>query len=136
MTNYSLQEPKNVVFVVDDDPMFMAMLREHLTEQNTDFEIHSFDSGEKCLEKLDLNPQIVVLDYLLDSVNQEAANGLEILKEIKAKDEDIHVIILSGQGRFGLAAQTLMKGAYDYVIKEQDAFEKINQMIQRILEEE
>jgi len=136
MTNYSLQEPKTVVFVVDDDPMFLAMLREHLTEQNTDFEIHSFDSGEKCLEKLDLNPQIVVLDYLLDSVNQEAANGLEILKEIKAKDEDIHVIILSGQGRFGLAAQTLMKGAYDYVIKEQDAFEKINQMIQRILEEE
>jgi len=136
MTNYSLQEPKTVVFVVDDDPMFLAMLREHLTEQNTDFEIHSFDSGEKCLEKLDLNPQIVVLDYLLDSVNQKAANGLEILKEIKAKDEDIHVIILSGQGRFGLAAQTLMKGAYDYVIKEQDAFEKINQMIQRILEEE
>ncbi len=136
MTNYSIQEPKTVIFVVDDDPMFLMMLREHLREQNTDFDVHAFDSGEKCLEKLDLDPQVIVLDYLLDATNQGAANGLEILQEIKAKDEDIQVIILSGQGRFGLAAQTLMKGAYDYVIKDQDAFEKINQMIQHILENE
>ena len=45
------------------------------------------------------------------------------------------VIMLSAQHRYGVAAQTLIEGAYYYIIKDDDAFEKVNDMVNELLEE-
>ena len=78
---------------------------------------------------LDEEPDAVVLDYYLNSKEKDAANGIDILKEIKKRNKAIPVIILSSQESYGTAAQTIRYGAVHYVIKSQDAFEEIFRLI-------
>jgi two-component system, OmpR family, response regulator len=117
------------IFIVDDEPLLSEMLTDYLKEQYEDFNIKSFPTGEACLQSLDEQPDIVVLDYYLNSKEKDAANGIDILKEIKKQNAGIPVIMLSSQKSYGTASQTIMYGAMHYVIKGQDAFEEIFQLI-------
>jgi two-component system OmpR family response regulator len=70
------------IFVVDDDEMLSMALEDYL-ERNSDHEVHLFNTGEECLEHLTEQPDIIILDYNLNSVKKDAANGLVILDAIK-----------------------------------------------------
>jgi DNA-binding NarL/FixJ family response regulator len=117
------------IFIVDDEPLLSEMLNDYLKEQYADFNIRSFPTGEACLQRLDEKPDIVVLDYYLNSKEKDAANGIDILKEIKKQSKAVPVIILSSQESYGTAAQTIRYGAVHYVIKDQNAFKEIFQLI-------
>ena len=99
------------VFIVDDEPLLSEMLADYLKEQDNGFNIQSFPTGEACLQSLHLLPNIV------------------ILKEIKKRNKTLPVIMLSSQKSYATATKTIMYGAVHYVIKGQDAFEEIYQLI-------
>ena len=117
------------IFIVDDEPLLSEMLSDYLKDKNAAFNIKSFPTGEACLQSLDEQPHAVVLDYHLNSKEKDAANGIDILKEIKMQNKALPVIMLSSQESYGTAAQTIRYGAVHYVIKSQDAFEEIFQLI-------
>ena len=71
------------------------------------------------------NPDVVILDYYLNTVQKDAADGMEILQDIKKQNRNTQIIMLSSQESYAKAAQTLAKGAVQYVIKDEKAFEKI-----------
>jgi DNA-binding NarL/FixJ family response regulator len=104
------------------------MLNDYLTS-NTHHKITQFTTGEDCLEQLSAKPDVVILDFELNTVVRDAKNGLQILEIIKKYYPEIHVIMLSSQERYGIAMQTMAKGAEQYVIKGEEAFEKVTQMI-------
>lgn len=113
------------IFIVDDNEMFNSMLNAHLSE-NPAYKVSAFGTGEECLKNLYQNPDVIILDYNLNDIYKEAANGLEILEEIKKHNNPVHVIMLSSQKRYGVAAQTISKGAEQYVIKDDNAFKNID----------
>jgi DNA-binding response OmpR family regulator len=117
------------IFIVDDEPLLSEMLTDYLNDRDAGFNIQSFPTGEACLQSLDEQPDAVVLDYHLNSKEKGAANGIDILKEIKKRNTALPVIMLSSQDSYGTAAQTIMYGAVHYVIKGHDAFEEIYQLI-------
>ena len=117
------------IFIVDDEPLLSEMLTDYLKREYEGFNIVSFATGEACLRRLYEQPDAVVLDYYLNSKEKDAANGIDILKEIKKQNKAIPVIMLSSQESYGTTAQTIMYGAVHYVIKGQDAFEEIFQLI-------
>ena len=119
------------IFVVDDDEMFSEMVKDHL-EKNPENKVKVFHTGEECLKNLFQNPDIVVLDYYLNDVSKGSADGLEILTEIKKHNEFIHVIMLSSQESYGIALQTISKGAEQYVIKDKNAFKKLDEIIEEL----
>lgn len=119
------------VFIVDDENMSRTMLNDYLTS-NTDHKITQFATGEDCLEQLSSKPDVVILDFELSTIVRDAKNGLQILEIIKKHYPEIHVIMLSSQERYGIAMQTIAKGAEQYVIKGEEAFEKVTQMINDI----
>ncbi len=53
------------LFLVDDDIVFLKLLEIELL-QHADFEIETFVTGELCIENLSHNPDVIILDYLLD----------------------------------------------------------------------
>jgi DNA-binding NarL/FixJ family response regulator len=116
------------IFIVDDDEMMSTALQDYLT-RSVKHQITVFHTGEDCLMHLSEQPEVIILDYYLDSKNKDAANGIEILKEIKKQVPQTAVIMLSSQERYGLAMQTIQKGAEQYVIKDEKSFEKIAQMV-------
>lgn len=112
------------IFVVDDDDMMAMALEDYLT-RNTLHEIHIFTTGEECIKNLRLQPDIIILDYNLNSVQKEAANGMKILEAIKKLNRDIPVILFSSQDAYSVALQSINRGATQYVIKDEHAFENI-----------
>ena len=123
-----MDNSKKSVFVVDDDNMYATMLADHLEEQGK-YTVRTFATGEDCLNNLDDGPDYIILDYYLDSEVPGAKNGLEILKEIKKADEDVRVIMLSSQEHYGVALQTIAKGAIYYVIKDLQSFKEIDKVL-------
>lgn len=113
------------IFIIDDDEMFRSMLRDHLT-MNPLFNIQTFETGEDAIKNITQNPDVVILDFQLNSMSPKAADGLAILQQIKKMDENISVIMLSSQNHYGKALQTIQKGALEYVIKDNSAFKKLN----------
>ena len=80
-------------------------------------ELSTFSTGELSLQGLINEPDLVVLDYHLDSVNPTAMNGLQVLKKLKLRFPFVPVIFLSGQEKAELAYNTIKYGAWDYILK-------------------
>lgn len=120
-------KPKTI-FIVDDDEVHSSLMEDYLMSK-TQHKILKFSTGEACLKELHIEPTVIILDYYLNNVNKDAANGIEILKSIKKNYPKIHVIMLSAQERYGVAMQTIKKGAEQYVIKDETSFDKILMMI-------
>ena len=93
-----MNEKKILIFLVDDDALFLKSIEIEFG-QNTQSAIETFSTGELCLNRLSENPDIIILDYHLNSINKNAINGLETLDRIKIAQSSIPVImlILSGQ---------------------------------------
>lgn len=124
---------KRYLFLVDDEPIQNEMLKDYLNERFI-YEIKIFDNGEEALKNMHLNPEIIVLDYYLNSNNPNARNGVEIIKEIKDKHPDTQIIALSGQDKIEVAIDTIKYGAYDYVVKGESAFSRIENIINNLSE--
>ena len=116
------------IFIVDDDVMLTESLSDYLT-RTVAHKVSVFPTGEDCLKHLDESPDIVILDYFLNTVQEDAANGMEVLQAIKKNYPTIHVIMLSSQEHYAVAMQTIQKGAEQYVVKDKDAFKKIADML-------
>ncbi len=112
------------IFIVDDDEMLTEALSDFLT-RNVNHDISIFHTGEELLKHIFEKPDVIILDYYLNSVNKDAANGLEILDAIHEHMDNIRVIMLSSQESYVTATQTIQKGAMQYIIKDEDAFQKI-----------
>jgi two-component system OmpR family response regulator len=120
------------VFLVDDDKMYLKAAQTQLQQQKK-VNIKTFASGEECLKNIHLNPNIVFLDYSLDSEDANAKNGIQILKKIKSINENINVVMLSGQSKLEVAVEAMKNGAYDYVMKNEDAHLRIQNIIANLL---
>lgn len=122
---------KKKLFLVDDDNMFLTMLSDHLEALDL-YDISAFGTGEACLDQLGQRPDVIVLDYYLDSAIPGSLNGMEILKRIKSADPDQKVVMLSSQEHYGVALQTIAKGALYYVIKDNQSFGEIEKLLGEI----
>jgi DNA-binding NtrC family response regulator len=119
------------LFIVDDNITLLTALELYLKNRfGAGLAISTFVDGETCLEKVDKETHIVILDYFL-----EGKNGLEVLKSIKAINPKTEVIMLTGNENIALAIESFQAGAKGYVIKGQGSWWKLTQMINRIITE-
>jgi len=122
-----------LIFLVDDDAVFLRLLEIEFRE-HADFEIETYLTGELCVESLSHQPDVIILDYLLDGVEKNVMNGIETLDKIKAYDPSIPVIILSAQDKIEVAINCMHHAAYDYVVKSETAFMRLRKIITAIFE--
>lgn len=125
---------KNVrdIFIIDDDPMQAMMLQDYLSKYST-FVIHIYHSGEEALKHLSIKPQVIFLDYNFDKAGPDAMNGVEILKELKLNIPETEVVMFSGQDRIEVAVNTMKYGAFDYIVKNESAFHRSENVIFNII---
>ncbi|HXB31509.1 MAG TPA: response regulator [Puia sp.] len=124
-----MQTGKNVkLFLVDDDALFLKSLEIEFL-QHADFDIETFSTGERCLEQLSHNPDVIILDYHLNGVDKYAMNGIETLDRIKTFNPDIPVVMLSSQDKIDVAINCMHHRAFDYVVKSETAFMRLQKII-------
>lgn len=125
------QADKVKVFLVDDDSLFLKLLSIEFIE-NGNFDIQTFASGELCLAHLSENPDLIVLDYHLNGIDKTAMNGIDTLIKIKAYLSTIPVIMLSSQDKIDVAVSSMYHGAFDYVVKSETSFLRLQKAINTI----
>jgi len=126
-----MNNPKIRLFLVDDDAVFLKSLEIEFLH-HADFTIETFSTGERCLEHLSQHPDVIILDYHLDGVDKDAMNGMQTLDKIKAFDQDIPVIMLSSQDKIDVAIECMHHRAFDYVVKSETAFFRLQKIISSI----
>ncbi len=119
------------LFLVDDDAVFLNSLKIQFLNE-ADFDIETYNTGELCLENLDKNPDVIILDYHLDGVTKNAMNGLKTLDTIKKTKPEIPIIILSSQDKIEVAVKCMHHKAIDYVVKSETAFFRLQKIISSI----
>src|ERR1035437_498687 len=86
------------IFIVDDSKIFTIALKANIenTFQGVPITITTFETGEKCMEKLlKVKPELVILDYFLNTQYPSAADGIEALDWIKKENPQTNVIMLT-----------------------------------------
>ncbi len=119
------------IFLVDDDAVFLKSMEIDFLQQGN-FIVETFSSGEACINSISSLPGIIVLDYQLDGIEKNAMNGIETLDKIKAFNPDIPVIILSAQDKIEVAVNCMHHKAFDYVVKSETAFVRLQKIIETI----
>ena len=116
------------VYLVDDDALFLKSLEIDFLH-HADFSVETFATGESCIKQLANKPDVVILDYHLDSINKNAMNGIETLDRIKSINPEIPVIMLSSQDKIDVAISCMHHHAFDYVVKSETAFLRLQKNI-------
>ncbi len=128
-----MDQSSQYIFLVDDEPIQNEMLKDHIGSI-FQYQLKTYENGEDAIKDLGLNPSIVVLDFHLNSHLPDAQNGVEVLKRIKEISPHTEVIMLSGQDKIEVAIDSMKYGAYDYVIKGETAFSRIQNILDNIIE--
>jgi|TARA_R100000149_G_C5880597_1_gene145729 two-component system C4-dicarboxylate transport response regulator DctD len=112
-----MTEP-SVIFV-DDDPHIRQAIAQTLTLE--ELPVSCFEDAPSALGHINADYDGVVLcDY-----NMPEMTGLELLDRLRAIDNTIPVIILTGQGDISTAVTAMQQGAYDFIEKPFDHDELI-----------
>lgn len=105
------------VMIADDHSMVREGIM-NLLELDDNITVVGFaKDGIDCLKKLpELKPDVLLLD-----INMPNMNGIEVLKELKAKNNKVKVIILTihNEGEYILKAVEI--GCAGYVLKDSDS---------------
>ncbi|WP_347551617.1 response regulator [Pseudalkalibacillus hwajinpoensis] len=101
------------VMIIEDDPM-VAQLNKRYVEEVDGFTVSciSYNSDEAIS-----NLSIIELDLILLDVYLPGMNGLELLKLIRERNQDVDVILITAASEINQIQQALRLGAIDYLIK-------------------
>lgn len=121
------------LFLVDDDALFLKSLEIEFLD-HADFEIETYPTGELCIKNLSHNPDVIILDYLLNGIVENAMNGIETLDKIKEYNPEIPVVMLSSQDKIEVAINCMHHKAFDYVVKSETAFIRLQKIISTIFQ--
>jgi len=127
-----MKEEKHI-FLIDDNELFAATVSNGLKEK-LGARVSLFYTGEAMLEKLSENPDVIILDFQLDSQDKTAKDGGEILKEIMIHAPAQNVIMLTSMEDLKNAVSLLKKGAVDYILKDEVFFDNLLNSIKNVFE--
>ena len=125
--------------IIEDDKIYNQLLTSYLnnlskrlTRRDITFNVISCSSGEKFFDKLDVIPHIVFLDFYLDGKDEEAQNGLQILKHLKKTYPNVYVVMLTSQDETITTVELMKNGAIDYIPKDNNSFHRVDLVIGNI----
>ena len=121
------------VFVVDDDAIYLKLVEIEFL-QYPDFKLETYSTGQICIENLSHAPDLIILDYHLDGIDKNAMNGIQTLDAIKAINPWIPVVMLSAQDKIEVAINCMHHKAFDYIVKNETAFIRLQKVIATILD--
>ncbi|HBE41849.1 MAG TPA: hypothetical protein DDW27_11715 [Bacteroidales bacterium] len=114
---------ERLIFIVDDDPFINTLVVKRFTSEG--YTVRAFETGEECLDTLESNPGLIILDYLFTRQSLIFSNGMEIFNKIRELKPDIPVIMLSGQDSGEVVLEFARKGIIDYIIKDNNLLDNL-----------
>jgi DNA-binding NtrC family response regulator len=114
------------ILIIDDDK---SLLESYTVLLEDEFQVSTAESGERGLELLRREDvHLILLDVRLPDIS-----GIEVLRRIKALDENVDVIMITAVKDVRVAVEAIKLGAYDYLEKPFE-IDEILALLRRTLE--
>src|SRR5690348_4620713 len=115
------------ILIVDDEPSNRKILTQELTHKG--FAVDTAGGGNEAFAKIEAAPpDLVILDYMMPDLS-----GLEVLKGLRKRGNDIPVIMITAYGSIERAVEVMKAGAYDFITRPFDP-DYIELIIRKALE--
>ncbi len=122
----------NLVFIVDDDQIYSSMAANRLSNIEN-LEIKTYHTGESMLNDISVTPDLIVLDYNLNSNEINAMDGKSVMQTLLDKGLKIPIILLSGQKDISTAVDLLKFNASDYISKGNNDLNRLQSSVEKII---
>jgi PAS domain S-box-containing protein len=117
------------IVLIEDDSALGSLLKHKL--EGLDLSVVDFTMGNQALDYIlqETNPLLVMLDFGLPDIN-----GISLLKKVLEVKKDIPFIAMTGAGSEEIAMEFLRLGAYDYLIKDSNFLNNVNNAVERAIQ--
>jgi len=117
------------IMVIDDEPDVLMMIERVLKLE--DYDVSTSTDGKQAIEKL----REKAFDLVITDIRMPHMDGLEVIRQVKAYDPSIEVIVLSGYATMENAIEALKDGgAFHFVLKPLNDIDSFYHIISRALE--
>src|SRR5215831_13077700 len=117
----------NKILIADDEPSNRSILSQVLTRKG--YMVETANDGREALQKIEsARPDLLVLDYMMPDLS-----GLEVLKQLRKKEDDTPVIMVTAYGTLERAVEAMKEGAYDFITRPFEP-DHISLVVQKALE--
>ncbi len=100
------------ILVIDDEPDIRESLYDLLTLEGN-YKVEMAQNGAEGLRKLELRPyDLVLLDLMMPDIS-----GMEVLKQVRERDKETPIFLITAYGSLDAAVSALKAGANDYFPK-------------------
>ncbi len=104
------------ILVIEDEEAIRRVLKKILTEQDAAYDVYVAANGIDGLHEIEKQQ----FDLVLCDIKMPKMDGIEVLQNIKSRQPDLPVIMISGHGDLETAVGTMRMGAFDYISKPPD----------------
>src|SRR5881409_4254131 len=119
----------DTILVIDDERNIRTLVSRVLAQD--DVEVHTAGTGKEGLELAEeLSPDVSLVDLRLPDMD-----GIQVVRELKAKHPDSAVIMITAFGHIESAVAAIKTGATDYLEKPFQHLEKLRISVSRALDE-
>lgn len=102
------------ITIVDDEIWIRENLKMTIGSLNMPVESIDFaENGEEALKRIEDDCP----DLLITDINMPFMNGIELIKKVRASFPNVVICVLSGYSDFEYVKESLLEGAFDYILK-------------------
>jgi DNA-binding NtrC family response regulator len=99
------------ILVVDDESSNRKILQQELTHRG--YAVETANNGREALRQVESSrPDLIILDYMMPDLS-----GLEVLKELRKRENDTPVVMITAYGTMERAVEAMKEGAYDFITR-------------------
>jgi DNA-binding NtrC family response regulator len=99
------------ILIVDDELSNRRILEQVLSRAG--YRVEAADAGSRALNQLDaFRPDLIILDYMMPDLT-----GMDVLRELRKREDDTPVIMITAYGTIERAVEAIQEGAYDFITR-------------------
>jgi CheY-like chemotaxis protein len=106
---------KNLVFIVEDNPVQQKMLQFHFEQTLGTYKVKTFTNPQEMLAHLKEKPFAIVLDHFFE--DKKGKTGLDYLKDLRKYNSTVAIIYYTTLNDPAVEASVMALGAEQYIVK-------------------
>jgi response regulator of citrate/malate metabolism len=131
--SFNIPKPKklNTVYIIEDNAAERSMLVDFFGKYPL-LKVKEFINGDSCLKDMVISnssPDLILLDYFLDSDIAASKDGLEILTKLKEISPNSEIIMFTAIENERIHELARKKGAMHYIVKGAGGYEKLDSIL-------
>jgi len=119
------------VLIADDDGFVRDMLASILEAGG--YEVRTAENGDDALEKYHYEPDIRLI---LSDMNMPKSDGLDLIRQLRRRQNDIPIIILTANSEIRTALDAIRSGADDYLLKDENIEDTLLISVENVMEKQ